>query len=302
MGTAASSRFGGTLGALAIVAAGALGIGATQPALQRNIHDVRQRDDVFFLPPPGELRAMTLGYRAAVADMLWAKLVLEYGLHWQEKRAFPEITRYIDGIIAVEPDHPTLYTFVDTLLVYSPTGGTEEDVRRARAYLVRGSKERPYDPMVWLHLGQFQAFLAPSFLTDEKEIEAWRREGALAIAHAVELGAEPDRALAASTILNKAGEHEAAVRSLERAYAIAPEGSDARLQIMLKLQKLNAGFEAEQSIAVVERDRKAWYPHLTRGQALLVGPHRKTAACAGPLSYDQARCPTDWDDAILHQR
>jgi tetratricopeptide (TPR) repeat protein len=191
---------------------------------------------------------------------------------------------------------------VDTLLVYSPTGGTEDDVRRARAYLERGSKERPYDPMVWLHLGQFQAFLAPSFLSDEKEIEAWRREGALAIAHAVELGAEPDRALAASTILNKAGEHEAAVRSLERAYAIAPEGSDARLQIMLKLQKLNAGFEAEQSIAVVERDRKAWYPHLTRGQALLVGPHRKTAACAGPLSYDQARCPTDWDDAIQHQR
>jgi hypothetical protein len=287
--------------ALAIVAVGVIGIATLQPGLAKNVHKVRQRDDVFFLPPPAQLRAMTLGYRAAAADFLWAKLILEYGLHWQEHRPFPDVNRYIDGILAVEPDFPTLYGFVDTILCYSPTGGTEQDARAARRYLERGTRERPYDPNVWLHYGQFVAFLGPSYLKDEQEIEAWRTDGAIAIAHAVELGADPDRSLAASTILSKAGKHDAAVKHLQRVYAMADD-PETRRQISFKLQKLNADFEAEQAVTVFERDWKAYYPHLTRGQALLVGPHRKASACAGPLSYDQARCPADWTDAVEHPR
>ena len=115
-----------------------VGIAFVQPGLAASIHKVRQRDDVFLLPPPNQLRAMTLGYRAAATDLVWAKLILEYGLHWQEKRPFPDVTRYIDGIIALEPDFPTLYEFLDTIVVYSPPpGGTEADARIARTYLER---------------------------------------------------------------------------------------------------------------------------------------------------------------------
>lgn len=290
-----------TLAALAVVALGVAGIAAVQPGLAKNVHKVRQREDVFFLPPPRELRAMTLGYRAVAADFLWAKLVLEYGLHWQEHRPFPDVNRYIDGILAVEPDFPTLYQYVDTLLCFSPSGGTEADARAARRYLERGTRERPYDAAVWLRYGQFVAFLAPSFLKDEHEIDAWRKDGALALAHAVELGADPDRSLAASTLMSKAGETEANVKFLERAYAMADD-PETRRQIRLKLERLHGNFEAEQAISAVEREMRAWYPHLSRGEALLVGPHRKISACAGPLSYDQARCPADWTALVEHPR
>ncbi len=283
--------------AIACMALGAVGIGRLQGPLAAQVHALRQRDDVFLLPPPAELRAMTLGYRAAAADLLWAKLVLEYGMHWHDKRAFPDIVRYLDGILAVEPDFPLLYAFADTLLLFTPVGGTDADAHTARIYLERGTRERPFDPEVWLHYGQFVAFLAPSFLKDESEIEAWRRDGAMAIMRSVELGSDADRTLAASTILSKAGEGKATLRNLERAYAVA-DNPETRRQILFKLQRLHASFESERALAVVEDQWKAYYPFLSRGTALLLGPHRDPVACAGPQSYAEAACPPDWSRAI----
>jgi len=293
--------FGHVLGVLAIVAVAALGIAGLQPGLAQNVHKVRQRDDVFLLPPPNELRAMTLGYRSAATDFLWAQLVYEHGLHWQEKRPFPDVTRYIDGIVALEPDFSTLYLFVDTLLVFVPNGGTDEDAHKARAYLERGIAERPYDPQTWLHYGQFIAFLAPSFLKDEKEIEQWRKDGALALAKAVELGADADRSLAATTILSQSGERKASIEHLQRAYAMTDD-PETRRQIAFKLQRLQATRDAEVAVDMVEGQWHTRWSYLSRGTTLLIGPARPAAACAGPASFDDKTCPRDWGSFIRGAR
>ncbi len=292
----------GSVRALAVIAVGALGIALVQPGLARSTHKLRQRDDVFLLPPPKQLRAMTLGYTAAATDLIWAKLILEYGLHWQERRAFPDVTRYIDGILALEPDFPTLYRFVDTILVYTPPpGGNEEDARTARRYLERGTQERPYDPEVWMQYGQFVAFLAPSFLKDEAEIERWRVDGARAITHAVELGGDAQRSLAATTILSKAGEDKATIDHLQRAYAMT-EDNEMREQILLQLRKRKASSEAEQAISFVDREWHTRYGFLSRGQTLLLGPSRSPTACAGPASYARGGCAPDWTAAVAETR
>jgi hypothetical protein len=287
---------------IVIALVGAIGIAILQGPLATSTHNVRQRDDVFLLPPPTQLRAMTLGYRAAATDLVWAKLLLEYGMHWQEKRPFPDVTRYIDGVIALEPDFPTLYEFVDTILVYPPPpGGTAEDARTARRYLERGTRERPYDPAAWLRCGQFVAFIAPSFLRDESEIERWRVDGANAIVRAVELGSDSQRSLAATSILDRAGERNATISHLERSYAMTDD-ADMREQILIRLVKLKGTAEAERSVGVVEREWRTHYHFLTRGQTLLIGPQRSPTACAGPGSYDLRGCARDWDAAIAEGR
>ncbi|MCL2776382.1 MAG: hypothetical protein FWD73_00150 [Polyangiaceae bacterium] len=230
--------------AYAFVAICALCIALIQPSLAAHAHEIRQRDDVFFLPPPAELRTMTLGYRAAIIDLFWAKLTVEYGAHWQDKRAFPNVTRYIDGILAIEPDFPPLYRFVDTFLVFTPTGATADDARKARAYLERGTRERPNDASVWLQYGQFLAFVAPSFLKDKSEIENYRAQGAAAMARSVELGADAQHALAASAIMSKAGQAKATIAFLQRAYAISDD-PDTRQKIRLKLEELHAAAESD---------------------------------------------------------
>jgi tetratricopeptide (TPR) repeat protein len=282
-----------SLGALAVGALAALGIRLVQPGLARDLHTVKQRDDVFILPPPAQLRAGTLGYHAAGADLLWAQLIVEYGIHWQEKRRFPDATRYLDGILVLEPDFPLVYEFADTILVFTPFGATDGDARKARAYLERGTRERPWDGRVWLHYGQFIAFLGPSFLKDEAEIEQWRRDGAAAISTAVELGQDADRALTASSLLGKAGEKKASIEALQRAYALT-DNPETRRQFLYKLTALQANTEAERAVTAVEREWRTHLGFLSRGQALLVGPTRPIAACAGPASGGDDRCPGDW--------
>jgi hypothetical protein len=290
------------LPAVVLALLGVVGVALVQPALAQNAHKVRQRDDVFLLPPPAELRAVTLGYRAAGADLLWAKLILEYGLHWQEKRSFPDVTRYIDGVIALEPDFPLLYEFVDTILVYPPPpGGTEEDARTARRYLERGTRERPFDPAMWLRYGQFTAFLAPSFLKDEKEIQRWRVDGAYAIVRAVELGSDAQRSLAATSILDRSGERNANIAHLERAYAMSDDPV-MREEFLKRLMKLKGSAESEQAISVVDREWRTRYRFLSRGQTLLLGPFRSPTKCAGPGSYGRRGCVRDWDDAIQNAK
>ncbi len=282
---------------LFLAAGAAFGIAVVQPGLAASAHKVLQRDDVFLLPPASQLRAMTLGYRACATDLLWAKLVLEVGIHWQEKRSFPDVTRYIDGILALEPDFPTVYDFVDTFLVYpAPPGGTADDARAARRYLERGAAERPYDANVWLHYGQFTAFLAPTFLNDKKEIDQWRVDGAKAIARAVELGSDASRSLSAASILSKGGEREATIEHLRRAYAMTDD-PDTREQFSLKLRSLQADAFAEDAVKLVDREWQTGFPFLSRGMTLLLGPSRSPAQCAGP-SHTGPGCARDWQQAV----
>ena len=50
---------------------------------------------------------------AAAADAIWAKLIVEYGTHWAEKRPFAEAPRYLDAILALEPTYPLVYKYAE---------------------------------------------------------------------------------------------------------------------------------------------------------------------------------------------
>lgn len=287
------------VGVLVLVCA--VGIALIQRPLADKHKAYSRRDDILVLPPPDQLRAMTLGYRAAGADLLWAKLIVEHGLHHEEKRAFPDMPTYIDGILDLDPAHPIIYDFVDTLLLYSPVKGTADDARLARRYFERGIRERPYDSLVWLRYGQFMAFLAPSFLEDQAEIDQWKRDGAFAITHAVELGADADRALAATSILSKSGEQKAAIAHLQRMYALTDD-PETRYQIKMKLARVEATVEAEGAVAVVEDQWRNHFPIFSRGGTLLLGPHRDPRLCAGPDASSKKACSENWTEATRDAR
>ena len=283
--------------AIAFAALAALGIALVQPGLAAVVRNVKSRDDVSALPPPKQLKALTVGYRHAAVDLLWAKLLVEWGTAHQEKRAFPDLPRYIDGILEIEPDFATIYDFLDTLIVYGPTRATADDARLARRYLEFGTKQRPYDADVWLHYGQFIAFLAPSFLTDKNEIEQWRKEGAFALMRAVELGSDPDRSLSADTILAKAGEKKAVLKHLHRQYALSDD-PDTRRNILGKIAQLSDSPAGEEAVDKVEREWRERYGFLSRNAVLLIGPARVASACANVGSTDTKACPRDWNVAV----
>jgi len=183
----------GALGVVAVatLAAGSATIAHVQPRLAAAAHDTGGRDELFLLPRPEALKALTLGWDAAAVDVLWATLLVEYGKHWSSRRDFDLVPRYADAILALEPTFAPLYHHIDTLLAYRPLHATEGDVRLARAYLERGTRERPDDAQLWATYAQFLAFVAPPFLHDAAERAAFRKAGAEALARAAE---PPDHA------------------------------------------------------------------------------------------------------------
>lgn len=296
-----SSRLS-TAAALGATLVCAVGIGLLQAPLMGQLRNVKLRDDMSALPPARDVRVLAFGYRAAAADAVWASLLVEQGTRASEKRPFAAVTRYIDAIIELDPKHPSIYKFADSLIIYRTVGVADEaDARMARAYLERGTKEFPYDHRIWLQYGQFLAFLGPSFLKDEAEVEQWRRDGAFAMARAVELGEDADRVLTVATLLGKAGETKAQIANLQRAYAMT-DNPDTRQQILMKLQRLNASTGMSEVVEVVEQEWQRRFPFLSRGSTLLLGPQRDPALCAGPESWKDPRCPRDWTAATSFRR
>jgi hypothetical protein len=286
--------------AFAFAALGASGVALTQPSLADGMHAAKEREDVYLFPPPAQLEASTLGYRAAVVDMLWVKLRVEYGMHFVEKRPFPDIVHYLDAILQLEPDFAPVYKYVDTMVCYHAPTGTEEDARTVRAYFERGIAARPNDHEVWLHYGQFLAFMAPSYLTSKDEIEHWRADGAAALARAVELGDDPSRSLAAASLLSEQGARDAAVKALERAYVLTDD-EQTREAIARKLASLHADDvreRAKEDVGFIESKWHSRWPFVARGTALLLGPAPDALACAGPNGARDPACAMDWEPVL----
>jgi hypothetical protein len=278
------------------------GVARTQPWLAKATHSIREQSDVYPFPPPAQLHAATLGWDAAAADLLWSKLLVEYGTHWSEHRDFTDAPNYIDAMLELVPGYEPFYRYVDTMLVYRPLVGTEADARKARAYFERGTRERPQDSALWLRYGEFLAYLAPSFLHDEAERDQWRRDGAAAVSHAVELGADADRAISAAALLTRTGQSDAAIHSLESAYAFTehPSMLAAHEAIGRKLQGLNASRALEAERAAKRAVDTRWQrelPFLTRDQYLLLGPTLDAARCAGLAASHHTECTREWSDA-----
>jgi hypothetical protein len=297
-----------SVAAIALLVASLTGLVATQPVLARTTHEVMVRDDTFLFPPPAELHAATLGWDAAVVDLLWADLLVVQGTHFAERRDFTDIPKYLDAILELEPTYAPVYKYVTTLLAYRPMQGTEDDVRKARAYMERGTRERPTDAKVWMEHGEFMAFIAPTFLRDEAEKQAWRIDGARAMGHAVELGGDPDRALSAATLLTGGGDTQGTLAFLRRAYAMTegPSTEAVHAAIGERLAALQASAFREMvdaSDRAIDERRKRELPGVDPGLFLLLGPTPDVFGCVGVDGYGgpgcvRPECCRSWDDAL----
>jgi hypothetical protein len=281
-----------------VAALGAALIGARQADLASRTFKVKQREDVILVPPPDELRVMTLGYDAAAVDYLWGKLLVEYGTHVLAKSPL-EVERYLDAILALEPDYAPLFRYVDTLVAYRPRGGKEVDAWTARKYLKQGTEARPYDHRVWMQYGQFVAFLGPSFLASEEERDRWRQEGAKAIARAVELGGDTDRSLSAAGVMMRFGDRDATIRHLRKAYALTDDENLQRdiLQRLAALSATRERDEAESDAKLLDQQRRREAPFLKQPEFRVLGPFPDTSTCAGLEGGTRPECATTWAEA-----
>jgi hypothetical protein len=286
---------------LGLVLASAAAIGAVRGTLASVHQHVKEESDVYVLPPPDQVVALSLGYRSALVDLMWAHVLVSQGLHTFERRRFENLSLFVDSINELEPTFREPYLLADALYTFQGFEPSHAEVLKAREVMERGSRELPSDGQLWLSLGQFVAFIGPgTYLTDENEAQQWRIDGARILARAAELGGENAnitwQTLGAAGIFHRAGERDAEIRLRLRALAVT---DDPELQERLRreLGKLLSEEQKEISIGLDRKLVDLWQrdlPFIPRGTMLVLGPPVEPARCAGPGHERDPACAFSW--------
>lgn len=297
----AEASSGGLALVLLPVLAAALVIALVRGPLAATHHRVKETADVYGLPPPRELVALSLGYRSALADLLWAHVLVSQGLHNEEHRRFGNLVRLLDSINELEPTYRNPYIYADALITFQAAETPRDEVVAARAIMERGTKARPLDGDIWLAAGEFVAFVAPgTYLTDPAEQAQWRIDGARMLARAAELGGGNAsiswQALGGANLLSRNGERDAAIRFLRRTLAVTDDRElkdkiEAQLKRLLFEERDDIFHRLEEGVREVRHDD---LPQVSRMEYMIVGPPRDPAYCAGTAHTGEPACATSW--------
>lgn len=284
------------------MAVAALGIAFVRPRLTAQFKKLRATSDVYTLPSPEQTVALSLGYRSALADLIYANVLVSYGTHFDEKRRFEFVGNYLDTINALDPKFRQPYRFADTLLTIQPKSPRREDYLKAREILERGLRERPYDAELWSAAGQFLAYIAAGQFKDEKLRNEWRMAGARVLARACELVSKneniPFHCITAASLFSRAGERAAIIQFLQRVLSVSDNEEIRRLALGY-LEKVVGEQQRAELEARHKRLSDVWgkdLPFVNKDLLLVVGPPFDPAACAGGEKVDNPRCATTWED------
>lgn len=288
--------------AVAVMLVAMTAIGFTRTRLVDRLRGVRAASDVYALPSPEQTVVLSLGWRSALADLIFSTTLVSYGLHIQEKRRFEFVANYFETVNELDPKFRTPYRYADTVLTLGAVKPREVDYLRAREILERGMREFPLDAELWTQAGQFMAYLAPQAFSDDAVRKEWRLAGARRMARACELvgnnEALPFHCITAATLLSKAGEREATIQFLERVLTVVDD-PEVRGIALSYLQKTVTESERDRVQWRSERFSDAWREDLSfvsKGELLVVGPPLDVARCAGRSGDPDSGCFASWLD------
>jgi tetratricopeptide (TPR) repeat protein len=285
-----------TLAGILLLLVLAFGIDRLRERTTARLSKVKETIDVYSLPSPAYVERASLGYRDAVASILWAAVLYDYGDHVLHNRGFLYSTQYVKTIVHLDPSFTPAYKFLGTFLTMQAAAPDRAQLDEARRIFTNATVERPNDPDVWAAYATFMMFEGAQFLPKGDEKNEWRKQGALAAQRAVELGFMSDNlALSGVTYLEAGGLRDLAIAQLERNYALAPNDA-AREQIAAKLQRMQASSTIEKLNAGISRFLRSWRDDASfapEGLFVQVGPRRDVFACTGKVG-DDPRCAPGW--------
>jgi hypothetical protein len=289
------------------IASAALGVGllllaGSRARFAEAYRRVTARHDTYLLPPAAQTRALSLGYRAAAADLIFGHVLVSAGEHLVEKRLFELGDRYLETINALDPKFRDPYRYADAILTLQAVQVPEEMYRKARRILLQGTREFPYDQALWASAGQFLAYLAPGQLKNSAEADEFRQEGARLLAHACELiGSNeniPYHCVTAARLFSEAGNRAASQAVLQKLLVVS---DDPEIRALAQGQLAAMGVQAHaQRFEQLKRDD---LPFLSHAGLAALGPRFDPAACAGKRGRgsDDA-CATTFRERLVEQR
>ncbi|NVB42254.1 hypothetical protein G6O69_30805 [Pseudenhygromyxa sp. WMMC2535] len=252
------------------------GLTALSHGFVRLDRDAFPRDaDVYYLPPPQHLEAMSLGYREALADLIWIRAVIFTGERTGATN-YAWIIEYLEAIYSLAPRFRKPYAWGGVVFIYSGEAINYEMVDRAVTLYRRGVEAFPEDHELLFALGMLltrDVQTTPGY--DEAEREQAMEEGVALIRKSAAFGAPPLVRQLAATLVSEGGADQLNIQFLEQ-QLLQAEDEDHRRLLKIKLQALigEAGFEAiEKTRAQFEATHRAEYPYIPPDLFALIEEH-----------------------------
>jgi hypothetical protein len=241
---------------------------------QRHFSATQTYEDIYYLPSSDSLIIGSLGYREALADLIWMKALVYYGEELVHRGGVKNLYRYGDAVLALDPNYKRVYRWVASSALYRTGDITVSDAWAAIRYLEVAAKRFPDDGELAWDLGANYSFELVPMLTDTAERAAAKRKGLDYLEAASQRGAGPPwLALQAASELNALGRSEQAIRHLEDAYAVASDPT-IKQKIEKRLSSLRSEAYAEalrRTAEELEAARKRDFPYLDTTLFMLVG-------------------------------
>jgi hypothetical protein len=245
----------------------------------------KQYEDVYYLPPSGWLPALSLGYRDALADLVWLKSLLYFTDEILHRGESHYVFEYSKAMLTLDPYFHRVYGWVAMAGVYRAQDVGAETMLETIAFLEQGVRLFPDDgDLAWDTASTLLYEIAPHMPRGPERSEVKRR-GYAYLARAARLGAGPPWiGLTAATDLVRLGQIQRAIDQLEE-MARAVDDPGVRAEIALRVRALEAESAAEGARtagALLEERRRRDFPYLSMPLYRLVGPRDLTD---GEFSY-----------------
>lgn len=263
---------------LLVVAAAAM---ATRQVRLRafDLHQQGQRyEDIYYLPSADWLRAFSLGFHDALADLIWCRSLVYFGEELGQRGEVKHVFEYTDAILTLDPDFREPYRWVAMAAIYRPKEVSMADGLRAAEYLHRAVQRWPSDGELHWDYGSLLRFELAPLERDRARKQQLIERAAPHLEIAARKGEGPPwLALNSADLLNKLGRTEQAIRHLEELYGTVRDES-VKQEIEQRLTQLRTEsyvVALKEAHEQLERSRAASYPYLSQDLFLLVG-ERKT--------------------------
>lgn len=239
-------RAWGSLLAVVLTLAVFAGVGSLRRRAMDQYLATQTYEDIYYLPPPGWLQVMSLGYRRALADLIWLRALIYFGEEFENRGAVKHVFNYGESMLALDPDFRRVYRWVGVAGVYTPTGSPPEFIARAVDVLRRGVERFPNDgELAWDAGATITYELLPNLPKGDPDRERLEAEGNDYMIAAARLGAGPPwLVLTNASSLRKLGEKDRELRHLEEVYTLIRD-PDVKSQVEIRIAQLRDQAYAE---------------------------------------------------------
>lgn len=209
--------------------------------------------DVLYVPPATTLRPMSLGFREALADLVWIRALIFSGENLG-KTNIDAVERYAEAINGLSPRFHRAYMWGAITAVYGGQGTvTRSMVERSARIYERGLEQfpeshellYPYGMLLTTQVGSTKGY-------SQHERDTLARKGAELIRRAAAFGADPLVRRYAATLVSEYASEQLAIQFLESQLAGAEEEEHRRL-LRRKLSHL-AGSERVDAVDAVRAE------------------------------------------------